>query len=374
MRLQRRSFLLGSGASLLAAAAGAQESRDGAYMALWATTQSMVVPGLDGGLPPGLDLNSLPPAARAQIEGLLGPKKLLEVRLWSPGAAPANAKANLDIPAALQLGETLPLDISRPEQRKPEATQAPKEFRLADDFEIRLYWGCSESVAAGQPKVMNLSTLTGPEREAWKRAANQGAGYVEKPDWTQAVWPNAKQAQGGRPGAPNFGGPPKAGSLKGGYTLKTSYLGQAPFTVTQADFLDAVVFTSPGKDINLKRAIPLAWKPIPTALGLHLFAVAMKDSKTLIMWSAGPNSGGTAAAPSFPSMAEVKEMVEKGVFLRPEVGTCSIPAGIFDGTQAAMLQMIAYGPGQAFESPNAPNIRVQTRSMGMLPLGAGFGR
>ncbi|MCC2672566.1 MAG: hypothetical protein K0Q72_5038, partial [Armatimonadetes bacterium] len=33
------------------------------------------------------------------------------------------------------------------------------------------------------------------------------------------------------------------------------------------------------------------------------------------------------------------------------------------------LTMTAYGPGQAFDAPNAPAIRVQTRSIGMLALG-----
>jgi hypothetical protein len=35
--------------------------------------------------------------------------------------------------------------------------------------------------------------------------------------------------------------------------------------------------------------------------------------------------------------------------------------------------MTAYGPGQALDQPNAPAIRVQTRSLGMLTLGKGFG-
>lgn len=219
--------------------------------------------------------------------------------------------------------------------------------------------------------MIRLGNLPAAEREAWKRMASQG-GVLEKPDWTEAVWPNTRE------GAAPMPGRPKPGSLHGGYTLRTSYLGQAPFTVADpVDFLDPVVFTSPavGKNgADLKRSVPLAWKAIPNALGYQLFAVAPKGEKTLIMWTAGPNSSGMSGAPAFPSMAEVKELVAKGMFLPGNTSSCSIPAGVFEGTRGAMAHMVAFGPGQAFEAPGSPNIRVQTRSVGMLTLGgAGFG-
>lgn len=377
MRLARRTFVLGSGASLIAAAVAAQEAREKAFMAVWATTQSMAIPGLGAGLPPGVDLNALPPEAREALGALLGPQKMLEVRLWSPGAAPMSATANLDIPAALKLGQTLPLEIARPEQRKVPAGPAPgRQARIGDDFEIRLYWGCSETVPAGQPKVFRPADLAPAEREAWRRMATQSGG-IEKPDWTEAAWPNAKQAPGapGRPGQAKS----KPGSLKGSYTLRTTYLGDAPFAVSDpVDFLEGVTFTSPmpgKKGPDLKRAIPVAWKPIPNVLGYSLFATAIKGEKLMIMWAAGQNSGGMTGMSGFPSMAEVRELVQKGIFLPPTTNACAIPAGIFEGAQGAMVHMTAFGPGQAFEAPNMPNIRVQTKSTGMLPLmgGEGFG-
>jgi hypothetical protein len=366
MNIQRRTFLLGACGSVVAAAVRAQENPDRAYLALWATTQSMSIPGLPG-LPEGLKLEDLPPEAAAALAGLTG-RKELEVRLWSAGAAPGGATATLDVPAGLALGKTLPLEIMRPEARKAQAAkvQIPEEYRITDDFEIRQYWGCSETVLPGQPRVWKLGDLSATEREQWKRYSAGGLGALEKPDWTEGVWPNSKSGAGRNPLAT------KPGSLQGEHRLRTSFLGEASFTVAgPVDFLEPVTFNSPksGK-ANLKASIPVAWKPIPNALGYHLLAVAPKGRKLLIMWSAGKNAEGMAAGgQQFPQMAEVRSLVEKGVYLPGTATSCNIPIGIFEGCENVMLTMTAYGPGQAFDAPNAPAIRVQTRSIGMLALG-----
>jgi len=371
MTLGRRGFLLGAAGSVLAVSAWGQESRERASLALWATTQNMSVPGLSG-LPPGLDLKDLPPDAAAALSSLLGPTRDLQVRLWSPGAAPADATALLDVPAGLNLGKTLPLEIARPERRKEQVQELEKVTgRVPDDFEIRQYWGCYEQVRAGQPRVWKLSDFPAAERERWKALTRAGGGLVEKPDWTEAVWPNSREGAPQRPGAR-----PKVGSLRGEHTLRTSYAGQAAFRVTEpVDFLDPVMFSTPSaqKPPDLKRPIPVAWKAIPNALGYQLYAMAPRGQKLLVMWSGGDFSAPTAAGGEFPQMAEVRQMVEKGVYLAPTTTSCNIPAGIFEGSDAVMLHLVAYGPGQAFEPAGAPAIRVQTRSVGMMTLGGKLG-
>ncbi len=375
MRIGRRELLTGAGGALLSTAlpwaARAQENPDRAYLALWATTQSMALPGLPG-LPEGFKLEDLPAEARAAFEGLLGGRKELEVRLWSKGDAPAGATANLDVPAGLSLGKTLPLQINRPEARKAEIEKIkiPEEYRITDDFEIRQYWGCSQTVLPGQPKIWKLANLSVAEREAWKRNSSGGFGYLEKPEWTEARWPNSKASAPANPLQAK-----KVGSLRGDHKLRTSYLGEAGFTVTEpVDFLEPVSFVTPkpGK-ADLTPSIAVAWKKIPNVLGYHLTAIAPKGKKLLIQWSAGKNSEGMYGGEQFPQMAEVRALVEKGVYLTPDTTSCNIPAGIFEGCDNVMIQMTAYGPGQAFDQPNSPAIRVQTRSTGMLTLGKGFG-
>ena len=121
------------------------------------------------------------------------------MRLWSPGAAPAEATANLDIPAGLALGKTLPLELMRPEARKAQAEKVriPEEYRITDDFEIRQYWGCSETVLPGQPKIWKLDQLPAADREVWKRYSAGGSGGIEKPDWTEgkSEWGHRRGAE-----------------------------------------------------------------------------------------------------------------------------------------------------------------------------------
>lgn len=395
MKLDRRTLLLGTLGSAYAASVRAQEN-DRAFMALWATTQNMKLPGLEG-LPADLKLDQLPPQAAAALGGLLGPQKRLQVLLWSPGAAPANATANLDVPAGLQLGPTLPLEILRPEVRRERAEKergAGGPAQQPDDFEFRWYWGCSETVRPDQPKVWKLSDLPALDRETLRRyqaaVGGRGGGGLEKPDWTEAVWPNSTGMGGGRQpgripglpgrlpglpgGIPGLGGgaaPKQPGSLKGAHTLRTSYLGSAPFTVTEADFLEPVVFTSGGgeKKPDFKKAMPLAWKPIPTCIGIHLTAFGLRGRRTMVMWNGGDTNEGGLSLGEFPQMVEVRQYVERRLFLTGGTTACTIPAAAFEGCQFAMVQLTAYGPGQAFDVPGQPSIRVQTRSTGSLTLG-----
>jgi hypothetical protein len=133
-------------------------------------------------------------------------------------------------------------------------------------------------------------------------------GFLERPDWTEANWPNSKY---GAPANPSQA--KKIGSLRGDHKLRTSYLGEASFTVTDPiDFLEPVTFTTPtpGK-ADLKPSIAVAWKKIPNALGYHLTAISPKGKKLLIQWSAGKNVEGMNAAGQFPQMAEVRALAEK---------------------------------------------------------------
>ncbi|MBI3912455.1 MAG: hypothetical protein HY320_16160 [Armatimonadetes bacterium] len=352
-----RFAILGLGTLLLAAAVGAQDAREKPALSVWATTQSMTLPRMLQ-LPPGLKLEDLPPEARTALGALTGPQRLLEVRLLSPGVAPANASATLNVPPGLKLGPTLTLEIQRPEKPGGEPGD-PGE--LPQDFEVRQYWGCSETVPPGQPKVWKLSDISAAERARWRRLAARAGARSRESGWTEAVWPNALDQR-----------PPqiaKDASLKGEHTLRSNYTGQVSFTLAPpVDFLEPVVFTSPaaGKKPDLKRTILLSWKPIPNALGYQAWVMAPKGRKAVVLWSAGQMEGGGMA--EFPSVAEIRQMVDKGLCLPPTKTACNIPAGIFDGCEAVNIQVVAYGPGQAFEA-QTPAVRVQTRSLGILALG-----
>lgn len=346
-------------------AVGAAPSQERAYFAVRLTTLNMLIPGAPG-LPAGVDLEQLPPQVRQQLAGLFGPRRELTVRLLSPGEAPPNAQARLDIPPGLKLGPTLPLEILRPAERRRQNLNVPEPPGGRVDMEIRHYWGCAETVPAGQPRVMRIAEASPAQRALYERLQRRQAA-LERPDWTEAVWPNQRNE-----------GPPAIApdaSIRGDHTLRTNYAGEARFTVTPpVDFLEPVTFTSPDarRPIDLKRAIPLAWRRVANALGYQLLAVGMRGRNTLILWTAAPPEQHLAIQEEFPETAVVREAVAKGALLRPETTACSVPAGIFDGCEPVMVLLTAFGPGQAFEG-SGPAVRVQTRSLGQLTIGQGFG-
>jgi hypothetical protein len=70
------------------------------------------------------------------------------------------------------------------------------------------------------------------------------------------------------------------------------------------------------------------------------------------------------------------------VVLAPNVQNCAVPAGIFGGTEGAMVRMIAYGPELNLAYPPRPAnpkapwnpewaVRLRIKSTGMTMLGMG---
>ena len=106
---------------LLAASTRLFAAENQAYLAILAETRVHKMAGMPAiaELPPGLDLSAMPGLA-SMLSG--APEKTREVRLWSPGIAPADAAASVAPPAGLQLGKKLDLALYRP---KADAETAP---------------------------------------------------------------------------------------------------------------------------------------------------------------------------------------------------------------------------------------------------------
>jgi hypothetical protein len=336
---------------------------DQAYLGVFAETRMQQMAGMPKmpELPPGMDLSRLPGAAAMMAMGR--PTRSLEVRLWSPGIAPANASAYLDVPAGLGLGKRLDLDLYRPKpgQAEPEA-QGPAAL---PDFTIKIYWGSSAAVRPGQPKVIRMADLAGEAKAAMRRQAQQAqrGSYFYKPDWTTAYWPSGKQ-----PGVVG-----EQASLVGHYALTTTYTGSVAVDDPQGvEFLAPIALTSPGlsQRVPLDSALSLAWKPVPGLLGQHAMVMGMEGKNTLILWTSAETTEGAAAMPDwgYLEMAEVRKLVEQGVLMKPDRTSAVVPAGILKNADMATLMMIGYGPGTAL-AQGQPLPRIQTKTTLMVTLG-----
>ncbi len=340
-------------------------TQDQAFFAILAETKVGRMAGM-----PVIDLSELPPGFKLPPQAMMfsgKPSRLLNVRLWSPSIAPANATASVAPPAGLKQGNKLDLELYR-----PEAAGGTGKVRGFDPeanpekFTIKIYWGSSETVKEGQPRIMTWGNLTPEQKEAMNnraRESQQGEGsYYYKAGWTTGYWPTKKQP----------GSIADDASLVGKYSLTTSYTGNVDIEApSDVNFLPGILMSKPNLEnkIDLKKSINFEWGSITNALGLNAAIMGMEGNNTLIFWSSSEVfTEALMGDMGFLQMAEVRDFVSKTMFMEGTQTKVSVPAGIFQNADFAMMNMAGYGPGSALEKAQ-PLPRIQTKTSLMLMLG-----
>jgi len=352
----------------LATAPALAQSQDSSYLGIFAETHQTIIAGMKQRqmpkLPPGI---SLPPSVRAMMPG--GPKRMLTVRLWSPGLAPDSATASIVPPSGLQLGQKLDLDIFRPKPAQPAGggggTGSSSSNGAPPDLTIKFYWGSSDTVQPGQPKIFNLATMTpGQQMEMASHMKGMnpmasggasGGNYFYKDGWTTGYWPTDAEP----------GDIPDNASMAGTFNLNTSFAGNCTIDApSNVDFLAPITMTSP--DLSVKPALDAAlafqWNQIPNALGEYAKAIGFEGKSTLIIWSSADVFDDTLLGNTdYMQMSEVNDAVSKHIFMPGDSTHMTIPAGIFANSEMMMLNMVGYGPGSA-SSAGSPVPRIQTKT------------
>ncbi len=356
--------------SLLALAtnvyAADEKQSDQAFLALLAETKLMKIPGMPAmpEMPAGMKMPDMP-----NMPGK--PERILNIRLWSPGIAPANATATITPQEALKQGKKLNLELYRPTAEKDD-TPLPKGVKEFDpdkmkSFTIKIYWGSSPTVKEGQPKIIKWGEVGGEQKEAMRKRsremqAKEYSSYFYKPNWTTGYWPTKKQP----------GKIAKDASLVGNYTLNTSYTGNVSIEApSNVEFMDPIDMSSPDLEDNvpLDKAIPFKWKLIPNALGLHASIFGMEGEDTMIIWtSAEVYSETMMGDQGFMQMADVRKNVEKLLFMKGDRTSVTVPIGIFEKCKMPMFVMTGYGPGAALDK-GQPLPRIQTKTSLSIMLG-----
>jgi hypothetical protein len=340
-----------------------------AYLGVFAETASMKVVGVE--MPPELKDLKLPPGVKLPPQALAAmrmfmPSRQLTVRLWSPGLAPDDAKATLDIPEGLKLGRKLDLKLYRPKAGQTGDAEGPGPGGPSvAEMTLKRYWGSSATVKQGQPEVVEMKSLT-PEQQAQMRsrtsAMRRSTSYFYKPEWTTGYWPAGNQPDPVQEEA----------ALAGHYTLTTTYTGNVEIDVpANVNFLAPIEMSSPKleKAVNLNNAIVFKWAGIPNALGLYAQIVGIKeDAKEITIWSSSEAKPEIGVSFDYLQMAEVRELVKKEILMAGDRVEVTVPAGIFKDCDVVMFQMIGYGPGAATET-GQPLPRVQTKTTLNIMLG-----
>jgi hypothetical protein len=325
----------------------------------------MIIPGMSQG-----EMTGLQGMILGKMAGV-GPKRTLLLQLGAPGNPPAAPEATHDIPPGMDMGTTLPLLI--PEREKPVRGEEPQE-RKVEKPKVRMlfYWGCSDSVRPGQPKVLDTEKMSMPDFGK-AMAGRSGSGPVPpsvRAGWAYAEWPNKKDQKE----------VPKGSSLQGAHFIHGNYSPDIKFSVGEKhDFMAPVEFTSVKG--GLADSIAFEWKPIPTAIGYFAMAIGHSEKTgETILWSSSDAQEPGYGLISYLPPADVNRFIRDKVVMGPGVTSCRIPRGIFKDAGGAALQFIGYGDELNVAWPPKPKdlkipheyiwtVKLRNKSTGMLPLG-----
>lgn len=362
-------------ALLLVVSAAAYCANDSAFVGIFAETSLMKVPGLPDMSKMMANVDEKEIArnpAMANILSMGKPHRGLSVKLYSPGIAPADAFAYITPPTGLKQGDRMDLELYRPEPEKADAKDAGKDGEIGGGefpkITMLIYWGSSEKVRTGQPKVITSDAMSDAQKKTLLAKAKEaqraqgGNPYFYKPDWTTGHWPTAKQ-----PGVIA-----KDASLVGNIALTTSFCGNVAIDVPRnVDFLAPIELSSPdmSKKVSLDSFVPLKWKTIPNVLGLHATAMGMKGKDTIVMWSSSEVEADFAIDWNYLQMADVLKYVKATIMMKGDRTDCTIPEAIFKDCNMVTFNMIGYGPGTALDKVQ-PIPRVQTKTtLTVAPFG-----
>ncbi|MDO8457662.1 MAG: hypothetical protein Q7T07_12220 [Burkholderiaceae bacterium] len=284
---------------------------------------------------------------------------------------PAGTEATQSIPEGQRMGPSLTL---LPVQAQPRATggrQSVDEIPERPKGRILFYWGCGDTVRAGQPRVLDFSTAGAEDYGKFmmgRAVRDQGA----KAEPGHAIWPNEKHRQS----------IPRESSLSGQHALGGEGIPPSlKFSITQPqDFMPPLALNGSGGGTN---PTGLSWQILPTASAYFLNAMSGGGSGTdgeTVIWSSSEVQEPGWGLMDYASNANVDRWLKDKVLLPNTQTRCAIPAGIFAKSKGAVVRGIAYGQELNLSHPPRPAdkrvawepewaARVRVKSVAMLPLG-----
>ncbi|MDR7307888.1 hypothetical protein [Rhodoferax saidenbachensis] len=284
---------------------------------------------------------------------------------------PAGTTATQTIPPGLNLGASLTLLPPEPVASKPAAPQGQgTEDNVPEQPKgrILLYWGCGDTVRAGQPKVLDLAN-TKPEDYAkfMLGRATRERGATAAPG--NAIWPNPQNKQL----------VPKGASLVGDHKVAGDGIpASLQFGIGQVqDFMPPLTLAATGGGAA---AASLAWPAQPQARAYFLNAMGGSDGE-MVLWSSAETPEPGWGLMDYLSTPNLDKWLADKTLLPTSQTQCAIPAGIFAKSKGAMVRGIAYGQELNLVYPPRPTdkkvpwapdwaARVRVKSVATLPLDA----
>lgn len=292
-----------------------------------------------------------------------GVEKNLQLQLGSSRRNPAPSAEHLP-PQGLRAGDRLPLltptaaspkGDGKPDFR-PDAADRPKG-------RIALYWGCGESVPAGQPVVIDLAAMKPGAASPFGTLPNVRMMTPPSADRhaTYGEWPH------GRKGTRV----PQAGSLVGDHVVQGNYSPEIRFAVAAAnDFLAPL---APRSAALASGAVKVSWPVLAHARGYNLAVTGAAADGTVVMWTSSAVRVPGMALPDYLEQGDIARLVQQRILLASEATECVVPAAVAKAAESSMLMMTAFGPEANYGAPrDAPSgwaVKLRTKATHMSMLG-----
>lgn len=288
---------------------------------------------------------------------------------------PAGTEATQTVPAGSTLAPSVPLVPVVAEPPAERGTAGPRDGSYErPKGRILFYWGCGETVRAGQPRVLDFSN---PKPQEWENfmqgRAVRERGAVARPG--HSVWPNEKDRR-------TLG---REASFAGDHVLSGDGVPAGlKFAIGAAnDLMPAIGLAQQGAPAEVVR---LSWPQVANARAYFINAMGAGggDALEMVMWSSAevPDFGGGLM--DYAAPGNIEQWLKERVLLPATTTECAIPRGIFAKSGGAMVRMIAYGPELNLAYPPRPTdvskpwepewaVRVRTKSTAMAMLGMDLG-
>ena len=282
---------------------------------------------------------------------------------------PAGTEATQSIPSGQNMGPSLTLLPVEAQPRTPGAARAESvdELPARPKGRILFYWGCSDAVRPGQPRVLDFAKAGVEDYGKFMMGrAVRDTGAKAVPG--HAIWPNEKQRQK----------VPANASLQGQHALSGEGLpASLKFNIEQAqDLMPKLALASQGSGAS---ASQLSWQSLPTARAYFLSAMSGSEDE-MVLWSSSDLPEPGWGLMDYASNTNVDQWLREKVLLPASQTQCAIPAGIFAKAKGTMVRGIAYGQELNLAHPPRPAdkrvawepewaARVRVKSVTMATLG-----
>lgn len=286
---------------------------------------------------------------------------------------PAGTQATQAIPEGQAMGPSLvllPVKAVPPSPRQ-RGVDSVDDVPETPKGRVLLYWGCSDKVRAGQPRVLDFSKAGAQDYVKFMMGrVTHDTGAKAIPG--HAIWPNEEHRQK----------VPANASLQGNHALTGEGLPDGwRFAIGQAqDFMPKLDITSQGGGAG---ATHTRWQALPTARAYFLSAMSgsdQGDQAEVVIWSSSDVPEPGWGLLDYASNANVDKWLKEKVLLPARQTECAIPEGIFAKTEGAMLRGIAYGQELNLAHPPRPSdkkipwepewaVKIRVKSLTMVTLG-----